>query len=167
MPPLARYLMHLAELRYQMPCSPTSTRRWPGLRGEQDEGWMAFFTPNALSASTGIVYGELAQVVDPRYACLAVLLLTAAVDGYGDDMTRSRAFSLISLAACHLIDDRVDAGVEAGECAVELCERLGSHRTVERLRQLRNEVERRRSHRGARELADRIRAFRPPSSVEC
>ena len=65
------------------------------------------------------------------------------------------------------IDDRVDAGVEAGECAVELCERLGSHRTVERLRQLRNEVERRRSHRGARELADRIRAFRPPSSVEC
>ncbi|MCC8251552.1 hypothetical protein [Saccharothrix luteola] len=61
----------------------------------------------------------------------------------------------------------MDAGVEAGECAVELCERLGSHRTVERLRQLRNEVERRRSHRGARELADRIRAFRPPSSVEC
>ncbi|MEU4445671.1 tetratricopeptide repeat protein [Actinosynnema sp. NPDC050801] len=119
---------------------------------------------NDLSSLTGIVYTELAQVADPRYARLAVLLLTAALNGHGTDMARSRAFSLISLAACHLLEDRVDAGVEIGSHAVDVCEQLASHRTVERLRPLRNEAQRRQSHHGARNLADRIRAFRPPPS---
>ncbi|MEU4742649.1 tetratricopeptide repeat protein [Actinosynnema sp. NPDC023658] len=124
--------------------------------------WPAFSTRNDLSALTGIVYTELAQVVDPHYARLGVLLLTSAVQGYGADMARRRAFSLISLAVCHLVDDQVHEGLEAGARAVDLCEQLASHRTAERLRPLRNEAQRRRSHRGARELADRIRAFRPP-----
>ncbi|GAA3463643.1 tetratricopeptide repeat protein [Saccharothrix longispora] len=124
----------------------------------------AFLTPTDLSALTGVVRTELALVVDPRYASLAVPLLTSAAEGYGVDRTRGRAFSLISLAVCHLLDDRVDTAVQEGGQAVDLCERLVSHRTVERLRPLRNEAERRRSHRGARELAERIRAFRPPAS---
>ncbi|MGM1062246.1 tetratricopeptide repeat protein [Saccharothrix sp. Mg75] len=117
-----------------------------------------------LSVVAGMVRTELAVVVDPRYARLAVPLLAAAVAGYGGDRARGRAFGLISLAVCHLLDDRVDDAVEAGGRAVDLCERLVSARTAERLRPLRNEAERRRSHRGARALADRIRAFRQPTS---
>ncbi|XVS60932.1 hypothetical protein ACQPYE_21750 [Actinosynnema sp. CA-299493] len=132
--------------------------------GDPAPGSRGLPTPHDLSSLTGIVYTELAQVADPQYARMAVLLLTSAVNDHGVDMARSRAFSLISLAASHLLEDQVDAGVEVGARAVDLCEQLASHRTVERLRPLRNEAQRRRSHRGARNLADRIRAFRPPSS---
>lgn len=128
--------------------------------GEAVPAWVAFFTAVDLSALVGIVYTDLAQRVDPQYTGLAVLKLTAAVEGFGLDMTRSRAFAPMSLATCHLLDDRVDAAAAVGHEALDLCTRLMSTRTVERLRPLRNEAERRRSHPAARELAERIRAFR-------
>jgi hypothetical protein len=135
--------------------------RFAASGGEAVPGWMAFFTATDLTSLVGVVYTELAQQVDPRYADLAVPRLTAAVEGFGPDMARSRAFSLMSLATCHLIGDRVELAVAVGHEALNLCSRLVSARTVERLRPLRNEAERRRSHPAARELAERIRTFRP------
>jgi tetratricopeptide (TPR) repeat protein len=121
--------------------------------------WAEFFTANDLSAISGVVYVELAQTVAPEYANLAVPLLSEAVAGYGEDMARSKAFSLISLATGHLVADDVEQGVVVGHQAVDLCQRLTSSRTSERLRSLRNEAVRRRSHPGAFELAKRIGTF--------
>jgi hypothetical protein len=129
--------------------------------GEEVPGWMAFFTAIDLSSLVGVVYTELAQRVDPQYTGLAVPRLTAAAEGFGPGMARSRAFSLMSLATCHLLEDRVDLAAEVGHEALDLCARLVSARTVERLRPLRNEAERRRSHPAARELAERIGTFHP------
>lgn len=80
-------------------------------------------------------------------------------------MARSRAFSLISFAICHLLDDQVDAAVELGNEAVDRCEVPTSTRAVERLRPLRDEAARRRGHPGALALPERIRAFRPASAA--
>ncbi|XVS60930.1 tetratricopeptide repeat protein [Actinosynnema sp. CA-299493] len=134
--------------------------RFAASGGEAVPGWMAFFTATDLSSLVGVVYTELAQRVDPQYAGLAVPKLTAAAEGFGPDMARSRAFSLMSLATCHLLEDRVDLAAVVGHQALDLCSRLVSTRTVERLRPLRNEAERRRSHPTARDLAERIRTFR-------
>ncbi|MEU4745224.1 tetratricopeptide repeat protein [Actinosynnema sp. NPDC023658] len=123
--------------------------------------WAAFFTATDFTAITGIAYTELARTADPRYAEFAAAVLSTAVDGYGPGMARSRAFSLISFAVCHLLDDQVDAAVELGNEAVDRCEVLTSTRAVERLRPLRDEAARRRSHPGALALVKRIRAFRP------
>ncbi|MBB5955904.1 hypothetical protein FHS29_002485 [Saccharothrix tamanrassetensis] len=124
-------------------------------------GWVAFFTAADRAAITGVVRTELAQTVDPRHVALAVPALEEAVDGFGPDMARSRAFSLISLATCYLLDDQVDAGVALGEQVVTLCGQLVSTRTADRLRPLRNEAARRKAHPGARALVERIRAFQP------
>ncbi|MEU6152101.1 tetratricopeptide repeat protein [Actinosynnema sp. NPDC047251] len=129
--------------------------------GEPVPDWLAFFTSADLAALTGVVYTELAQRVDPRYAGTAVPVLDSALDGYELEMTRSRAFTLISLAVCHFVDDQIAPGVVVGRRALALCGELASARPVERLVPLRNEAERRRSHPGAQELAHRIRAFRP------
>jgi hypothetical protein len=66
-----------------------------------------------------VAYTELARTADPRYAESAAAVLSTAIDGYGPGMARSRAFSLISLATCHLLDDQVDAAVELGNEAVD------------------------------------------------
>lgn len=127
--------------------------------------WAAFFTATDFTAITGVVYTELARTTDSRYAELAAAVLSTAVDGYGPGMARSRAFSLISFAICHLLDDQVDAAVELGNEAVDRCEVLTSTRAVERLRPLRDEAARRRGHPGALALVERIRAFRPASAA--
>ncbi|MEJ2854240.1 MULTISPECIES: tetratricopeptide repeat protein [unclassified Saccharothrix] len=127
--------------------------------------WAAFFTATDLSAITGVAYTELARTADLRYAEFAAAVLSTALDGYGSGMERSRVFSLISFATCHLLDDQVDAAVDLGNEAVDRSEALTSTRTVQRLRPLRDEAARRRRHPGARALVKRIHAFRPAPAV--
>lgn len=90
---------------------------------------------------------------------LAVPLLSGAVAGYDEDMARSKTFSLISLATSHLMTDEVEQGVLVGRQAIDRCQNLRSVRASERLRSLRNEAARRRSHPGAVELVERISTF--------
>ncbi|MEO6082421.1 MAG: hypothetical protein ABIQ18_04875, partial [Umezawaea sp.] len=121
--------------------------------------WASFFTVTDLFGITGVVYTELALTVDPEYTRLAVPALSAAIDGFNQDMTRSKAFCLIALATCHLVLDELDDAVAVGKHAIELCQGLASARTTARLRSLRNEATRRSSDRRARELVKRIDAF--------
>jgi hypothetical protein len=121
--------------------------------------WASFFTATDLFGITGVVHTELALTVDPDYARLAIPALSTAIDGFNQDMTRSKAFCLIALATCHLLLDRVDDAVAAGNHAIELCRGLASTRTTARLRSLRNEATRRSSDPRARELVKRIDAF--------
>ena len=59
--------------------------------------------------------------------------MTEAADRYGDDMVRSRAFSLIMLAMSRLVDGEVDQGVEAGFRALACAEPLASLRVRDRM----------------------------------
>lgn len=129
--------------------------------GEPVPVWAAFFTDFELSAIGGAVHAELARAGDPVEARKAVPLLARAVDGFGADMTRSRTFSLISLAVCHLLDGQVDSGTRLGEHAVDLCQELDSTRTTVRLRPLQDAARRQPAHRAARALTERIHRFRP------
>lgn len=124
--------------------------------------WSSFFTRTDMLAMTGTVHSELAHRVDPEHARIAIPMLTEAVDDYGDDMARSRTFSLILLAMSHLVDGNVDHGVDVGFRALAAAENLTSVRVRDRMRPLKADAERHDTHSGARELAARIAAFTTP-----
>jgi hypothetical protein len=134
-------------------------------QGDPVPGWAAFFTDVELKAIGGMVHTELAQNGNSREAGEAVPLLTGAVDGFGEDMARSRAFGLISLAVCHLVDGQVDSGTRLGEDAVDLCRSLLSTRTTRRLRPLRDAAQRHPAHGDAQALSERIRRFSPAGTA--
>ncbi|MBB4964979.1 tetratricopeptide repeat protein [Saccharothrix violaceirubra] len=129
-------------------------------QGEPVSDWAAFFTPADLSGMTGVIHTQLGQSVDPRFVELAVPALDSAWESYPAEMVRSRAFCLVALATCHLLDDQVDTAIELGGRAVALCEGLESARVVERLRPLRNEALRRRNRTDAAALVERIGRLR-------
>jgi len=121
--------------------------------------WARFFTETDLSAMTGAIHTDLALTVNPNHTRNAIPLLTEAVDGYGDDMARSRTFSLILLSINHLIDRELDHGVAIGFRALASAEQLASARVRDRIRPLGIHAKHHYSHAGARELAARIAAY--------
>jgi hypothetical protein len=118
--------------------------------------WAKFFTENDLSALSGAVHTDLASTANPRHTRIAVRLLARAVDGYGDAMARSRAFSLILLATNHLIEGDLDRAVDIGFRALVSAEDIGSARVRDQLRPLGVLAGRHGFHAGARELSARI-----------
>jgi hypothetical protein len=71
-------------------------------------------------------------------------------------MYRSKALCTIALATSQLLDDDLDAAISNGHQALAMCRTLNSPRTVERLRPLKNEADRRRGSADARELSHAI-----------
>lgn len=121
--------------------------------------WAAFFDETDLTAMIGTVHTELAQTHDPSHAKPAITALNSAIEGYGDDMARSRAFNLTALAINHLIQGDFDASLTASEQAVELSAGIQSTRIKDRMRPLR-ERSKHHAHSGdAREIAERIDTF--------
>ena len=118
--------------------------------------WLAFYDQIDLSGLTGVIYTELAQRVDTSYTSFAIPPLTAAVAGYGEARTRSRALSLTALAINHFIDGDADQGAKTGTLALDIAARLKSPRTLERMRPLRNEAHRHHHNRDVRDLIDRM-----------
>lgn len=121
--------------------------------------WARFFTATDMSAMTGTVHTELALTVSPRHTARAIPALATALAHYGDDMTRSRAFVLISLAVNHLLDNDVDEAAKVAEEAMGVADQVRSVRTRDRMRPLRVEADRRRDRSEAGELAARIALF--------
>jgi hypothetical protein len=91
--------------------------------------WAMFFTETDMAAMVGTVYTELALTVDATYTRSAIPALSAAINGYGQDMTRSRSFNLISLATNHLLDDDIDHAAIVGAQAVAVAETVKTART--------------------------------------
>lgn len=121
--------------------------------------WSAFFDATDFDSITGVIYTELAQHVDTSYTSFAVPALTRAVNDFGDDMARSRAFCLIMLAINYLIEGDVEHGAKLGIQAVNTSRSLTSTRTKDRMRPLANEAYRHRGNTRARDLADHITRF--------
>lgn len=130
-------------------------------RADLDETppWARFFTETDLSAMVGTVHTELAVTVDQTYTRWAIPALSTAINDYGQDMTRSRSFTLISLAINHLLDDDIDHAAIVGAQAVALCENTKTTRTKDRLRPLKREADKRRNTPDARALSERIALF--------
>nr|CTQ92171.1 regulator [Kibdelosporangium sp. MJ126-NF4] len=120
--------------------------------------WAGFFTRNDMLAMVGTVHTELAHRVDSRHVRVAIPVLVKATEGYGDEMARSRAFSLIMLSMNHFVGGDVDQGVEVGMRALSAAADLSSVRVRDRMNPLRKDAERHGSHVGARELVARIAA---------
>lgn len=124
--------------------------------------WAAFFDATDLTAMIGTVHTELALTADDKYARSAIPALLDAIQGYGDDMARSRAFNVIALALDHLIDGDVKEGIAAGERALELSAGVESSRIKDRINPLLNRLGKF-THADARELAVRISRFVEPA----
>lgn len=129
--------------------------------------WAMFFTETDLSALIGAIHTDLALTANTRHTRNAIPRLTEAVGGYGDDMARSRTFSLIMLSINHLIDRDLDHGVAVGFRALASAEQLASARVRDRIRPLGKHAEHHGAHAGARELAARIAAYVDTPPGQC
>ncbi|MFI6096420.1 tetratricopeptide repeat protein [Lentzea sp. NPDC051213] len=120
--------------------------------------WAKFFTEADLSALAGAVHTDLAGTVGRHHARTAVPLLTTAINGYGEDMVRSRTLSLILLSTDHLIEGDVEVGVGTGLRALASAGDIGSARVRDRFRPLAAQARKHGAHSGTRDLAERIDA---------
>lgn len=121
--------------------------------------WVKFFNEDDVYSMIGTVHTVLAQKVDSRHTKYAIPALTRAIDSYGDEVARNKAFNLSSLATNHLLDGDIDHGSKVGVQAVDLAQHLKSKRVRDRLEPLRVEADKRRNFADARDLADLIGRF--------
>jgi transcriptional regulator with XRE-family HTH domain len=121
--------------------------------------WVKFFNEDDVYSMIGTVHTVLAQKVDARHTKYAIPALTRAIDSYGDEVARNKAFNLSSLATNHLLDGDIDHGAKIGVQAVDLAQHLKSKRVRDRLEPLREEADKRRNFADARDLADLIGNF--------
>jgi tetratricopeptide (TPR) repeat protein len=121
--------------------------------------WVKFFNEDDVYSMIGTVHTVLAQKVDARHTKYAIPALTRAIDSYGDEVARNKAFNLSSLATNHLLDGDIDHGSKIGVQAVDLAQHLKSKRVRDRLEPLRIEADKRRNFVDARDLADLIGRF--------
>lgn len=123
--------------------------------------WVKFFNETDLYAMIGTVHTTLATQLDnpAKHTRVAIPALQRALDGYGPDMARSRAFNLTALATNHMIEGDVDHGVKLGRQVIELAEQLKSNRVIDRLDPLYKEACKHSADPDAKELAERISRF--------
>src|SRR6266498_1757515 len=121
--------------------------------------WVKFFNEDDVYSMIGTVHTVLAQKVDARHTKYAIPALTRAIDSYGDEVARNKAFNLSSLATNHLLDGDIDHGAKVGVQAVDLAQHLKAQRVKDRLEPLREEADKRRNFADARDLADLIGRF--------
>ncbi len=129
------------------------------------EDWVKFFNEDDVYAMIGTVHTVLAQEVDAKHTKYAIPALSRALDSYGDEMARNKAFNLSSLATNHLLDGDIDHGSKIGHQAVDMATHLKSKRVRDRLKPLKTEADKRRNYSDARDLADSIDRFYDADAV--
>jgi transcriptional regulator with XRE-family HTH domain/tetratricopeptide (TPR) repeat protein len=129
---------------------------WARANMAEAEDWVRFFNETDVYAMIGTVHTVLAHNGFPKHTQYAIPALTRAIESYGEEMARSKAFNLSALATNHLLDGDIDHGVKVGNNAVDLAEHLKSSRVRERMRPLKEEADKRRNNSQARELSENI-----------
>ncbi|MET1071633.1 MAG: tetratricopeptide repeat protein, partial [Umezawaea sp.] len=154
---------NLAWTHAKMGASSDATRLLARARenfAEADAGaapdWARFFTANDLVAMVGTVHADLAEAGDLAHVEDAAPALLEAIDGYPEDMARSRVFCLISLSTTSFLAGEVEEGIELGRTAVREAIPIRSARTADRMRPLLRVA---REHDGARGLVELIEEF--------
>ncbi|MBP2335361.1 tetratricopeptide (TPR) repeat protein [Saccharothrix coeruleofusca] len=128
-------------------------------RASEVADWARFFDGTDLTAMTGVVHTELARTVDRAHSATAIRLLTAAAAGYGPNMARSRALSLIALTTNHLLAHDFDEAASVCEEALEASRGIGSTRLADRLAPVRGLAMLHRENADAAGVAARVDAF--------
>jgi tetratricopeptide (TPR) repeat protein len=123
------------------------------------ESWVRFFDETDVYAMIGTVHTALAQHADAAHTKYAIPALARATDAYGEDMARSKTFSLSMLATNHLLEGDIDHGVKIGSKALDCAEGVKSARVEKRMAPLKDEARRRSNNSDARDLVDRMTAF--------
>ncbi|EHR48535.1 Helix-turn-helix protein [Saccharomonospora marina XMU15] len=123
------------------------------------ESWVRFFNETDVYAMIGTVHTALAQQADVSHTKYAIPALAKATDAYGDDMARSKTFSLSMLATNHLLEGDIDHGAKVGGKALDCAEGLKSKRVEQRMRPLKEEAQRRSNNPDARDLVERMSTF--------
>jgi transcriptional regulator with XRE-family HTH domain len=123
------------------------------------DSWVSFFDETDLYAMVGTVHTVLAQGVDRNHTRFAIPALTRAIAGRGDDMARSKAFNMVTLATSHMIDGDVDHAARIGRSALDVAETLKSARAKDRMKPLKAESDRRANNSDARDLSERIAKY--------
>jgi ATP/maltotriose-dependent transcriptional regulator MalT len=121
--------------------------------------WAKFFDETDLHAMIGTVHTVLARTVDRKHTQWAIPALSRAIESYGDDMARSRAFNMATLATNHLLEGDIDQGARVGRQAIESAESLKSSRVKDRMAPLKDEADKRKMNADARELSERLARF--------
>jgi transcriptional regulator with XRE-family HTH domain len=122
------------------------------------EAWVKFFNETDVYAMIGTVHTVLAAY-DRKHTKFAIPALERCLSDYDDGMARSKAFMLSALATNHLTEGDVDHGVRVGRSALDLAEQLKSGRVRDRMRPLKEQVDKRTNVRDAVELSERIARF--------
>lgn len=126
---------------------------------EHAESWVKFFDDTDVYAMIGTVHTVLAGHGHVKHTQYAIPALTRAIDRYGDEMARSKAFNLSALAENHLIEGDIDHGSRVGRSAIEAAEHIKSARVKDRMRPLKNEADKRANIPDARDLSEQIARF--------
>jgi transcriptional regulator with XRE-family HTH domain len=118
------------------------------------EDWVRFFNDTDVYAMIGTVQTALASNGLPKLTQHAIPALSRAIESYGDEAARIKAFSLSALATNHILDGDIDHMRGSGNTAVDLAEHVKSKRIRDRLRPLKDEADKRRGNGQARDLTD-------------
>jgi transcriptional regulator with XRE-family HTH domain len=127
--------------------------------GDEAPHWVRFFDSAELSAIRGMTLATLPEPTSKeRSEAIERFKLSTALRELPE--VRSRAFELTALAWLLLDEGEVEAGVQAGNDAVDLAARLRSSRVVDRMAPLRARLALRQGEDAeVRDLAERIRTL--------
>jgi transcriptional regulator with XRE-family HTH domain len=121
--------------------------------------WTAYLGHTGISGHQGSARYLLAlHGREPRTASRAVPLLRQAVDGFGPDYARLRAFYLPDLAGAHALAGDTDTAVTLGHQAIDAVTALHSPQAYDRLRVLNTALEPLHTSAGVAELRERLSA---------
>lgn len=123
------------------------------------EDWVKFFNETDVYAMIGTVHTVLARNLDQKHTKYAIPALTRAIDGYDENMQRSKTFNLSALATNHLLEGDMDHGARVGRVALEAAEGIKSARVKDRMQPLLAEADKRRNNPDAKDLAERLGVF--------
>ncbi|MFC7218233.1 hypothetical protein ACFQLX_08650 [Streptomyces polyrhachis] len=106
--------------------------------GDEEPGWIGFFSEAELSAESAHSYRDLAYVAgrSPTYAALARPPMEKAVALFAEqpDYARSYALNLVGMASVHLLEREPEGCVARTGEAIQLAHRVRSERVDNRIR---------------------------------
>ncbi|MEU1585557.1 XRE family transcriptional regulator [Micromonospora sp. NPDC005710] len=130
---------------------------------EREPDWMGFYDHGELLAQYGRVYRDMARR-DRRYAAEAVRWCRASIAAFGAANVRSTVFNEVGLCSALFLADEPEQAIAIGDRVLEKSQEMSSKRVIDRLINLRRDLNR---HRERPEVSafERVLAARATASA--
>jgi tetratricopeptide (TPR) repeat protein len=125
---------------------------YDGVNADHEPEWMRFYDQGELLAQYGRVYRDLARV-DPRHGRHAVRWVTDAINAFGPQNVRSTVLNEVGLCSALFLADEPEQALTVGARVRDQATRLTSRRIVDRIANLRRDLERHQRLPGVAEFA--------------